>query len=135
MDIHIHKDEKNLLSGITIEADESLFPLTCFFFETPPASYLRLLDRVISQQEFRNEMSGVRFCGDLDEEDSEDGTALSESEVLIEHNEFGDVIIPIARFTDILSEYLNLYCEERLQGNPNEAIEIRKRIDQLHDKG
>ena len=132
--MNIHKDEKNLISGITIEAEESLFPLTCFFFETPPASYLRLLDRVISQQEFRNEMSGLRFYGDLDEEDGEDGTVISESEVLIEHNEFGDIIIPLTTFIDVLSEYLRLYCEERLQGSPNEANEIRNRIDQLHDK-
>jgi hypothetical protein len=133
MEVRIFADDKNLISGVSLSGEERLFPLTCFFFETPPSAYSSLLDHVISQKEFRNEMSAIRFKSDLDEEDMECGIDFADSEILVEHNEFGDLVIPQSMLKQVLTDYLSIYCQINSNDSTQKTAGIIEKLAKLNE--
>ncbi len=77
-------------------------------------------------------MSGIKFAGDLDEEDLDDLGAMGEDEVLVEHNEFGDIKVSIQGLNKVLREYLALFLLVQKTLPPSEAQAISSRLERLN---
>lgn len=134
MEFKVYSDRKNIKCGVTIELPEAYFVLECFLFEANPARYVKLLTSLADGQGFNTEKSGVRFQSELDWEDEANGIFLNESQIYLFNHEFGDLVMGIADFFEVVCAFFNTYLEVQTGNSSldsNVQSEIKVQLERL----
>ena len=130
----VYADRRNIACGVSIELPEPFLVLECFLFEARPPRYLDFLNAIAISKGCNTEKSGVRFQSELDWEDEENGIFLNEHQVYLFNHEFGDLVMEISDFKEIVIAFFRTYVEAQKTNttlDPNHLASIGDQLAKL----